>query len=98
MGIQPVDLRTLKANAANLYEAVIVAAQEARNINEDNKTEFNNLISTFAPNSEDDFDERDNQEQEKISLEFEKRAKPHIIALEKMHDGEIEYRYKTEEE
>ncbi len=98
MGIQPIDLRILKANAANLYEAVIVSAQKARNINEDNKTEFNNLISTFAPNSEDDFDERDNQEQEKISLEFEKRPKPHIIALEKMHDGEIEYRYKTEEE
>lgn len=98
MGIEPVDLRTLKSNAANLYEAVIVSAQKARNINEDNKTEFNNLISTFAPNSEDDFDERDNQEQEKISVEFEKRAKPHIIALDQMHDGEIEYRYKTEEE
>ena len=98
MGIVPVDLRKLKAKAANLYEAVIVSAQEARKINEENKTEFNNLISTFAPNTDDDFDERDNQEQEKISLEFEKRQKPHIIALKKMHDGEIEYRYKTEEE
>ena len=98
MALEPVDLRSLKEKAANLYEAIIVSAQEARRINEDNKTEFNALMNTFVPNSEDDFDDRDNTEQEKISVEFEKRQKPHLQSLKKMLDGEVEYRYKAKDE
>lgn len=98
MSIKPVDLRILKAKANNLYEAVIVSAKEARRLNEENKTEFTNLISTFAPATDDDFDERDNQEQEKISLEFEKRNKPHVVAVNKMVDDKIDYRFKNKEE
>ena len=97
MGIVPVDLRSLKAKAANLYEAVVVSAKEARRINEENKLEFNALMNTFIPNAEDDFDDRDNTEQEKISVEFEKREKPHRQSLNKMLKGEIEYRYKDKE-
>lgn len=98
MALKPVDLRQLKATAANLYEAIIVSSKEARRINEENKTEFNALMNTFAPSSEDDFDDRDNSEQEKISVEFEKRTKPHLESLNKMMDGKIEYRYKSIEE
>lgn len=95
MGLKPVDLRELKAKAANLYEAIVVSSQVARKINEENKLEFNALMNTFAPASDDDFDDRDNTEQEKISVEFEKREKPHTEALQKMAKGEIKYRYKT---
>lgn len=98
MALEPVDLRSLKEKAANLYEAIIVSALESRRINEENKTEFNALMNTFAPSSDDDFDDRDNTEQEKISVEFEKRKKPHLQSLKKMVKGEIEYRYKTEAE
>ena len=98
MALKPVDLRLLKAKAANLYEAIIVSAREARRINEDNKTEFGALMNTFAPTTDDDFDDRDNTEQEKISVEFEKRTKPHLQSLDKMLDGDIEYRYKSVEE
>ena len=98
MGLKPVDLRELKAKAANLYEAIIVAGLDARRINQENKTEFTALMNTFAPANEDDFDDRDNAEQEKISVEFEKREKPHTIALDKMSKGEIEYRYRTTED
>lgn len=98
MGLKPIDLRELKAKAANLYEAIIVSGQDARRINQENKTEFTALMNTFAPNNEDDFDDRDNSEQEKISVEFEKREKPHMQSLAKMTKGEIEYRYKETEE
>lgn len=98
MGLKPVDLRELKEKAANLYEAIIVSAKEARRLNEENKQEFNALMNTFIPNNDDDFDDRDNTEQEKISVEFEKREKPHIQSLEKMAKGEIEYRHKSKEE
>lgn len=98
MGLKPVDLRELKAKAANLYEAIIVAGMDARRINQENKTEFTALMNTFAPANDDDFDDRDNTEQEKISVEFEKREKPHTQALDKMAKGEIAYRYKSTED
>ena len=98
MGLKPVDLRVLKEKAANLYEAIVVSSQSARKINEENKLEFNALMNTFAPASDDDFDDRDNTEQEKISVEFEKREKPHTEALQKMAKGEIKYRYKSTDE
>ena len=98
MGLKPVDLKQLKDQAANLYEAIIVSAQEARRVNEENKLEFNALMNTFAPASDDEFDDRDNSEQEKISIEFEKREKPHQQAIDKMLGGDIEYRYKSTEE
>jgi hypothetical protein len=98
MGLKPVDLRVLKVKAANLYEAIIVSSKEARKINEENKLEFNALMNTFAPSSDDDFEDRDNTEQEKISVEFEKREKPHTSALDKMAKGEIKYRYKSVDE
>lgn len=98
MALKPVDLRQLKEKAANLYEAIIVSAREARRINEENKTEFNALMNTFAPTTDDDFDDRDNTEQEKISVEFERRTKPHLESLDEMLNGKIEYRYKSTEE
>ncbi|PID60985.1 MAG: DNA-directed RNA polymerase subunit omega [Ignavibacteriae bacterium] len=97
MAVKPINLKELKASAENIYEAIIVSGLEARKINEENKTEFNALMNTFIPSTDDEYDERDNAEQEKISVEFEKREKPHLQALEKMADKEIEYRYKTDE-
>ena len=83
-------------DAKNLYEAVIVAAKRARKINDDNKLEFNSLLSTMTSGHEDEFEDRENPEQMKLSLEFEKREKAHINAVKELVDGKIEYRYKSE--
>jgi len=98
MGIKTISLSTITGKAANIYEAIIVTSKKARNLHEDNKLEFNNLMNTFHPAGEDDFDDRDNTEQEKLSVEFEKREKPHITALNDLVEKGIEYRYKDVEE
>ena len=97
MAITPIDLRQLEAKTENLYEAVVVAGKRARQINEDNRLEFNQLVSTMIPVVEDDFEERGNPDQEKISLQFEKREKPHLSALGELLEDEFEYRYKDAE-
>lgn len=94
MAIRPINLTKIKASIPNLYEAVIIAARRARKINDDNKTEFNALLGTMASGHEDDFEERENPEQMKLSLEFEKREKAHIKALGELVENKIEYRYK----
>lgn len=98
MAIQPRDLGKIKERVPNLYEAVIVAAKRARKINDDIKLEFNSLVGTLNAGHEDEFEDRENPEQLKLSLEFEKREKPHIRAIKELIDDGIEYRYKTEKD
>ncbi len=97
MAITPIDLRKLEAQTENLYEAVVVAGKRARQINEDSRLEFNQLVSTMIPAVEEDFEERGNPDQEKISLQFEKRDKPHLVALDELLERKFEYRYKDAE-
>jgi DNA-directed RNA polymerase omega subunit len=94
MAIQPRSLGKIKERVPNLYEAVIVASKRARKINDDVKIEFNSLVSTMNAGHEEEFEDRENPEQLKLSLEFEKREKPHIKAIKELIDDGIEYRYK----
>ena len=98
MAIKPINLTKIKASIPNLYEAVIIAAKRARKLNDDNKLEFNSLLGTMTSGHEDEFEDRENPEQMKLSLEFEKREKAHIKAVKELVDAKIEYRYKTDKD
>ncbi len=98
MPIQPINMKKLEEHASNVYEAVIVAAKRARQINDENRLEFNTLLSTMIPTIEDEFEERGNPDQERISLEFEKREKSHLRALQELIDGKLKFRYRDKDE
>jgi DNA-directed RNA polymerase subunit K/omega len=95
MEIKPVDLRVIDEKAANVYEAIIVSSKRARNINDENKIEYNALLSTIPTSGTDDESEDiENPAQLKISLDFEKKEKPHVQAVYELLDGKIDYFYK----
>lgn len=98
MAIKPVNLTKIKDKIPNLYEAVIVMSKRARKINDDNKLEFNTLLSTLNAGHEEEFEDRENPEQMKLSLDFEKREKAHIQAVKEMVSQAIEYRYKSDKQ
>jgi DNA-directed RNA polymerase subunit K/omega len=93
-GIVPVALSRIEGNAANIYEAIVVSSKKARIINDENRLEYNTLLNTIIPTTEDEFEEKENPDQLKLSLEFEKRSKPHLQALNELLDGKVQYRYK----
>lgn len=95
MEISPIDLREIDKRCANVYEAIIVASKRARQVNDENKIAFSALIGTIPPTTTDD-DSEDilNPAQLKISLEFEKKDKPHVEAVHEVLGGEIPYEYK----
>ncbi len=96
MNINPVDLKIIESRAANVYEAIIVAAKRARAINDENKIEFKALLETIPQSGmDDDSEDVTNQDQLKMALDFEKREKPHLQALEELLENKIQYRYKT---
>lgn len=96
MHISPIDLRQIDQRASNVYEAIIVAAKRARQLNDENKIEFNALINSIPQSStDDDAEDVTNPQQLKLALELEKREKPHLQALNELLEGQIEYRYKS---
>jgi len=95
MEINPIDLREIEKHAGNVYEGIIVAAKRARQINAENKIEFNALLSTIPESTTDDESEDiDNPAQLKIALELEQRKKPHLEALNEFLDGKIDFEFK----
>ncbi|MDX9923488.1 MAG: DNA-directed RNA polymerase subunit omega [Ignavibacteriaceae bacterium] len=96
MAITPQDLSVIKSRVSNLYEAIIVAARKARKINDDSRTAFSQALGDVTTKLDDDHEERENPEQLKLSLEFERKEKPHIEAIHELVKDGIEYRYKNE--
>ena len=95
MAVAPVDLRVIDERAANVYEAIIVSAKRARQINDENKIEYNAMMSTIPTlGTDDESEDIENPAQLKISLDFEKREKPHIQALNELLDGKIKFKFK----
>ena len=98
MEIIPIDLKQIEEVTSNIYEAVIISAKKARDINSRNKLEYNTILSTLTGGIEDEFDEKENPDQLKLSVEFESRKKPHLTALEELLEGNVEYHYKEDSE
>ena len=95
MEINPIDLREIDKRASNVYEGIIVSAKRARQINSENKIEFNALLSTIPEATTDDESEDiDNPAQLKISQDMEKRPKPHVQALDELLANDIKFKYK----
>ena len=95
MEINPIDLREIDKRAGNVYEGIIVASKRARQINAENKIEFNALLATIPEATTDDESEDiDNPAQLKIALELQQRRKPHLQALNEFLDGNIDFEFK----
>jgi DNA-directed RNA polymerase subunit K/omega len=94
MGINPVDLREIDKNAANVYEAIVIAGKRSRIVNDAQRIEFKQMLSNLPENNTDDGEDLDNPDQMKVSSEFEKRDKPHIQALNQLLEGKITAEYR----
>ncbi len=99
MPIKPINMETFVDRAENVHEAIVAASKRARQVNEENKIEFNQRVEVFVVKPETlESEESDvNPDQLKVSLEFEKRPKPTDVALDEMMKGSITWRYKEVE-
>ena len=96
MNIDPIDLRAIDQRAENVYEAIVIAAQRARQISNENKIEFNALLNTIpSMGADDDAEDVTNPAQLKIALDFEKKPKPHLQSLNELLDGQVKFKYKN---
>ena len=95
MNINPIDLRSIDERAENVYEAIVVAAKRARQLNDENKIEFNALMNTIpSMGADDEAEDITNPAQLKMALEWEKRPKPHLQAVNELLSGDVKFKYK----
>jgi len=102
MSVRPVDLVKITPENVGLYEAIIIAAQRARQINQEIRIQLNQQLETLAQltttiEAEEEVDTGANPDQLRISLEFEKGPKATELALEEMQRGSVSWRYKEVE-
>lgn len=94
MPLKPVDLRQIEKNSESIFEAIVVAAKKAGQIQAEMKIEFNKRLSELPPQVQiEDQEEVENPDQIRISKELEAKGKPTEQALEALLRGEIVYRY-----
>lgn len=93
--VKTLPLSELEKHSENVYEAIMVIAKRARQINEEQKTQMDSAIDTDELR-EDHEEEEDKKETEETIEEKElvKEEKPTMVALEEMLQGKLRYEYK----
>lgn len=96
MAIQTLDTAKLADETGNLYETVAVLSKRARQLAAKTKAELDQRLSYFEDLSLDPTEElRSNEEQLRISLEYERQPKPTRAAVDELLDDELYFRNPT---
>ena len=98
MAIQTRDMDVLANQTGNIYETVAILAKRARQLSSTQKAELDEKLAYFEGFEPDLEDPRFQEEQARVSLEYETRPKPTEIAIDEMLDGEIYFRDPSAEE
>lgn len=98
MTINPLEIEELESKAGNIYEAVVIAAKRARQINDEQKLEYNQRIEPLIKSIDEDSDEVVSKDKMHISIDFEKRVKATEQALNELLDDRLDFRYRSESE
>lgn len=93
MPIKTIDVDALRNQTGNIYEAVVVLSKRARQLAADEKAELDERLSYFEGFGPEVEDARMLEEQARVSLEFERRAKSSETAIEEMLQGEVFFRH-----
>lgn len=96
MSINPLEIEEVESKAGNIYEAVVVAAKRARQINDEHKLEYNQRVEPLIKSDEDMDDTVVSKDKMYISVDFETRTKPTERGLEELLGDDLEFRVRKE--
>jgi DNA-directed RNA polymerase subunit K/omega len=96
MPIKPLEIEVLESKAGNVYEAIVISAKRARQINDEMKIEYSQRLQPLIEKDEED-ETIVSKDKMNISLDFEKRLKPTEVSTDELLNNELEFRMRTEE-
>ena len=97
MTITPLEIEEVESKADNIYEAVVVAAKRARQINDEIKLEYNQRVEPLMQIEDDSDDSVVSKDKMNISIEFETRTKPTEQGLNELLNDQLTFRVRNEE-
>ncbi len=97
MAIETLDLDELAERTGNLYETVAILSKRSRQVSSDMRSELEDKLSYFEGFGPEMEDVRMKEEQEKVSLEYEKKPEPTEIAIDDFLEDKLYYRKPDEE-
>ncbi len=92
MAIKTVDVDALVNETGNLFEAVAILAKRSRQIATHVKAELDEKLAIYDSFEQDLDDPRYQEEQTRISLDYETRPEPTEMAIQEMFKHEIYFR------
>ena len=92
MAIKTLDINLLASQTGNVYETVAILAKRSRQVSTNMKAELDDKLSYFEGFEAELEDPRFQEEQSRISVEFEKKPEPTEVAISEMFKGEIYFR------
>lgn len=92
MGLKALDLNALADRTGNLYESVVILSKRARQIATYAKADLDDKLQYFEGFESDIEDGRMNEEQARISIDFEMKPKAPEVAVDEFVNDEIYYR------
>lgn len=92
MAIETLDIDELADKTGNLYETVAILSKRSRQVASDRRSELDDKLSYFEGFGPEMEDVRMQEEQAKVSLEYEKKAEPTEVAIEEFSDDKLYYR------
>ncbi len=96
MKITPLEIEEVESKAGNIYEAVVVAAKRARQINDEQKLEYNTRVEPLIKIDDDSDDSVVSKDKMNISIEFETRPKTTESGLNELLNDNLEFRVRNE--
>jgi len=98
MAIRTVDMNRLAAITGNLFESVSILSKRSRQISTNVKTELDDKLAYFEGFEQELEDPRFQEEQAKVSLEYEIKPEPTEMAVNEMLAGDVYFRKPSEED
>jgi hypothetical protein len=98
MAIRTVDMDMLANLTGNMYETVAILSKRARQVAMHTKAELDEKLAYFEGFEQEIEDPRFQEEQARISLEYEVRPEASETAINEFLEGEIYYRDASSEE
>lgn len=92
MAIKTINVSELVDQTGNLFETVAILAKRSRQISSQMKSELDEKLAYYEGFEVEVEDPRYQEEQTKISLEYETRPEPTEIAIQEMFEHEIYFR------
>lgn len=93
MAIKTLDTTKLAEETGNLYETVVVLSKRARQVSSARREDLSRRLSAFDELSLDPAEEiRSNEDQLRISVDFEKMEKPAEVAIGELTEDQLYFR------